>query len=194
MSSIGEINSRLTKLEKRVTRQAIDIVALNNKVFDRSGNLGNILYTTGILVEDFSNYDAALVASPFFTATINTVKKECRPSFSAERHKLFFIADPDVNYKDDLITMNYSQQSFINQSIPTGYAKNNPSGTLQSAGTVSVFPITTQTTLETDEGPIVVGVDYYSAGGEGNAGGARTMNLQRSGGGKANENFNTVLR
>jgi hypothetical protein len=193
MSSIGEINSRLTKLEKRVTRQAIDIVALNNKVFDRTGNRGNILYTTGILVEDFSNYDAALVASPFFTATINTVKKECRPSFSAERHKLFFIADPDVNYKDDLITMNYSQQSFINQSIPTGYAKNNPSGTLQSAGTVSVFPITTQTTLETDEGPIVVGVDYYSAGGEGNAGGARTMNLQRSGGGKANENFNTVL-
>ena len=56
-----------------------------------------------------------------------------------------------------------------------------------------MFPITKQTTLETEEGPIVVGVDYYSAGGEGNAGGARTMNLQRSGGGKANENFNTVL-
>jgi hypothetical protein len=38
-------------------------------------------------------------------------------------------------------------------------------------------------------------VDYYSAGGSDNAGGARTMNLQRSGsgGGKANENFNTVL-
>jgi hypothetical protein len=141
MKNIGGLDSRLTALEKRVKRQGIDIAALNNKVFDRAGIQGNVLYTTGIFVEDFSNHAAALTTSPYFTATINTVKKECRPAFSAIQHKLFFIADPDVSYRDDLITMNYDEQTLTSQLVPTGFTQVNPSGTLQSSGSSSLFPL-----------------------------------------------------
>ena len=141
MKDIGSIDSRLTSLEKRVKRQGIDIAALNNKVFDRDGIQGNVLYTTGIFVEDFSNHSAALTTSPNFTATINTSKKECRPSFSAVQHKLFFISDPDVSYKDDLITMPYDEQVLTGQLVPTGFTQVNPSGTLQSSGSSFIFPL-----------------------------------------------------
>ena len=141
MQNIGSIDTRLTALEKRVKRQGIDIAALNNKVFDRGGIQGNVLYTTGIFVEDFSNHAAALTTSPYFTATINTIKKECRPAVSAIQHKLFFIADPDVRYRDDLITMPYDEQVLTSQIVPTGFTQVNPSGTLQSSGSSSIFPL-----------------------------------------------------
>jgi hypothetical protein len=141
MKDIGDIDTRLNQLEKRVKRQGIDIVALNNKVFDRGGIQGNVLYTTGIFVEDFSTHDAALISSPFFTATINTEKKECRPAFSAVQHKLFFISDPDVSYRDDLITMPYEEQAITSQVVATGFSQVNGSGTLQGSGSSSFWPI-----------------------------------------------------
>jgi hypothetical protein len=153
MKSIGIISSRLTSLEKRVQRQSIEIAALNNKVFDRGGIQGNVLYTTGIFVEDFSNHNAALITSPYFTATINTNKKECRPSFSGAHHKLSFITDPDVRYRDDLITMLYTEQQITGQIVPTGVPQNiqgnttivqstqiNSSGTLQGGGKADSYP------------------------------------------------------
>ena len=121
MTDIGTIDSRLGALEKRVKKQGIDIVALNNKVFDRSGSSSNVLYTTGIFVEDFSGFDSGLVTDPQFTVAINTVKKEARPSFSGVTHKLFFASNPDsiVNYKDDIITMPYTEETFIDQTNPS---------------------------------------------------------------------------
>jgi hypothetical protein len=121
MSDIGTIDSRLTTLEKSVKKQNIEIVALNNKVYDRNGALGNVLYTTGIFVEDFSGFDSALVTDPHFTVAINTEKKEARPSFSGATHKLFFVANPtnNINFDDDIITMPYTEESFIDQTNPS---------------------------------------------------------------------------
>ena len=112
MKDIEGIDKRLESIEKRVKRQGLDIIALNNKVFDRTGgtfnNLsGNVLYTTQIFVEDFNDYTSGLVQSPYFTMAIDTEKQEARPAFAATAHKLFFNGDPDVSYYDDLITLNY---------------------------------------------------------------------------------------
>jgi hypothetical protein len=124
-------------------------VALNNKVFDRGGIQGNVLYTTGIFVEDFSSHDAALTASPYFTATINTEKKECRPAFSAVHHKLFFIADPDVSYRDDLITMPFTEQPLTSQTVATGFSQVNSSGASGSGGS-NFWPL------------VLIGAGYYA--------------------------------
>ena len=53
-----EALQKLTSLEKRVKKQGLDIIALNNVVFDRNGSQGNILYKTGMLVDNFSGYGA----------------------------------------------------------------------------------------------------------------------------------------
>jgi uncharacterized protein YcfL len=140
MKNIGSIDSRLTALEKRVKRQGIDIAALNNKVFDRGGIYGNVLYNTGIFVDDFSTSAAALTASPYFTATLATERKECRPAYSMVSHRLSFISDPDVSYRDDIITMLYTEESVTSQITPTGFNPVNPSGTEQSSAVASVYP------------------------------------------------------
>ena len=94
MKDISVIDKKLTALEKRVKRQGLDILALNNTVFDRNGINGNVLYKTGIFVEDFSSYNSADITNPKFTATMDLGKKECRPAISVIKHNLFFETDP----------------------------------------------------------------------------------------------------
>jgi len=120
MTDIGTLDSRLGVLEKKVKKQGIEIVALNNKVFDRSGTTGNVLYSTGIFIEDFSSLSSGLITDPHFTVAINTSKKEARPSFSAVSHRLFFTSVPTISYTDDIISMPYTEETLIDQTKPSG--------------------------------------------------------------------------
>jgi len=147
MKDIESIDKRLENVEKKVKRQGIDIIALNNKVFDRSGGdvtqiSGNILYTTHIFVEDFGSYDAGLVKSPYFTVALDTDSQIARPAFSAVAHKLFFNGDPDVSYYDDLITLNYTEEKMIAQYDVTATTSVNPGGASMGIGAPTFNPPT----------------------------------------------------
>jgi len=142
MKDIGSIDKRLNSLEKRVKKQGLDLIALNNKVYDRAGpTTGNVLYNTGIFVEDFSSIATSKIENPFFTVGINVVSKECRAAFSSASHKLFFATDPDVSYYNDLISMNFTEESFISQTAVNGIQNANPGGS--SGGWSSLLLIAT---------------------------------------------------
>ena len=141
MKDINVIDKKLTALEKRVKKQGLDIIALNNVVFDRNGSKGNVLYKTGILVDNFSNYGSGYVNKPEFTAAIDTARQECRPAFSAIQHNLFFVTDPDVAVFNDFITMKYTEEEFISQTIASGtYTNPNPSGITADNGRAVIYP------------------------------------------------------
>ena len=141
MKDINVIDKKLTALEKRVRKQGLDIIALNNVVFDRNGSKGNVLYKTGILVDNFSNYGSGYVNKPEFTAAIDTARQECRPAFSAIQHNLFFVTDPDVAVFNDFITMKYTEEEFISQTIASGtYTNPNPSGITADNGRAVIYP------------------------------------------------------
>lgn len=148
MKDIENIDKRLETVEKKVKRQQIDLIALNNKVFDRGGAggttqiSGNVLYTTHIFVDDFSNYDSGLVQSPYFTVALDTERQEARPAFAATGHKLFFNGDPDVSYYDDLITLNYTEANLIAQYDVTGTMLVNPGGASIGLGAPTFNPPT----------------------------------------------------
>ena len=147
MKDVYGIDKRLTSLEKTVKKNSIDIVALNNKVFDRNGSTGNILYPTGILVDDFSGYGSSWIASPYFTAVVDPVRKECRPSFSGHQYNLFFTTTPTgVSTINDLMIFNYTEESFIDQSIASDtLLEVNPGGIVSNAGRASIYPSTVNT-------------------------------------------------
>lgn len=168
MKSIQNINSKLVALEKRVKRQGLEIEALNNKVYDRGGIYGNVLYPTGIFVEDFGTLVGGLTSDPYFTAAIDNVNKICRPAFSADAHKLMFITDPDVSYKNDIITMNIvSEEKFISQKKPTTTSVVVTTDTRFNSTTAATFP-TTQISDGIAGGP---GDGDGGTGGVGGAGG-----------------------
>jgi hypothetical protein len=141
MKDINLIDKKLAALEKRVKKQGLDIIALNNVVFDRNGSKGNVLYKTGILVDNFSNYGSGYVNKPEFTAAIDTARQECRPAFAAIQHNLFFVTDPDVAVFNDFITMKYTEEEFISQTIASGTDSNpNPSGITADNGRAVIYP------------------------------------------------------
>lgn len=111
MKDISLLDNKIKNIEKRVKKQGIEILSLSNTIFDRTGS--NVLYKTGIFVEDFSSLNAGDVLNPHFTVAINTKLKECRPAFSANWHNLFFISDPDVSLADNFVTMNYTEETYI---------------------------------------------------------------------------------
>jgi hypothetical protein len=141
MKDISVIDKKVSSLEKRVKKQGLDIIALNNVVFDRNGSSGNILYKTGILVDNFSDYGAGYVNKPEFTAAIDTARQECRPAFAATQHNLFYTTDPDVTVLNDLIVMNYTEEEFISQTIASRIDLNpNPSGIIADNGRAIIYP------------------------------------------------------
>jgi hypothetical protein len=164
MKDISTLDKRLTTVEKTVKRNSLDIQALNNKVFDRNGPSGNILYPTGILVDDFSGYGASFISSPYFTASVDPVRKECRPAFSARLYNLFFSTMPtDISTVNDFITMTYTEEAFIEQTTPsTKLLEVNPSG-IAGAGRAKIYPQTINSSAGTITFPPMV---WQGEGGE----------------------------
>ena len=132
MKDISIIDSKLTSLEKRVKRQGVEILALNNTIYDRDGNEGNVLFKTGIMVEDFSTLNVADIENPHHTVAIDTINHICRPAYTANWHNLFYVSDPDVSIRDNFVTMKYTEEVYLNVSSTTTAANSylivNPTG------------------------------------------------------------------
>ena len=130
MKDISVIDKKLTALEKRVKRQGLDIIALNNTVFDRRGIDGNVLYKTGIFVEDFSSYNSADITNPKFSATMDLDKKECRPAITATKYNLFYESDPSADFSliNNWPVLKYTSVPFISQLTPSANIEVNPHG------------------------------------------------------------------
>lgn len=132
MKDISIIDSKLTSLEKRVKRQGVEILALNNTIYDRDGNEGNVLFKTGIMVEDFSTLNVADIENPHHTVAIDTINHICRPAYTANWHNLFYVSDPDVSIRDNFVTMNYTEEVYLSVASTTTAANSylivNPTG------------------------------------------------------------------
>lgn len=119
MSDINTLDKRLTSLEKRVKKQGLDIVALNNQVFDR-GNTELLLFKTGILVDDFSTILTNDLRSPHSTCTVDIASRELKASYSAVSYNLFFENEPDLNVEYDMVTFKVlEEESYIKVTEPT---------------------------------------------------------------------------
>lgn len=119
MADIQTIDQRLTVLEKRVKKQGLDIVALNNQVFE-GGNTEVLLFKTGILVDDFSSVSPNDIRNPYSTCTVDTLNRELKPALSATSFNLFFEAEPDLNVEYDIVTMNVvGEESLVSVTEPT---------------------------------------------------------------------------
>jgi len=57
------------------------------------------------------------------------------------QHNLFFVTDPDVAVFNDYITMKYTEEEFISQTIASSTDSNpNPSGIVADNGRAVIYP------------------------------------------------------
>jgi hypothetical protein len=154
MKDIAALDNKINNVSKQVKKQGLEIASLSNTVFDRTG--ANVLFKTGIFIEDFSSLNSADITNPHHTVAMDLKNRICRPAYSANWHNLFFIADPDVNLKDSLVTMNYTEETFVDVSNTStsanSYIKVNPSGISTDSGT------------SVNHSPYIVGTAVAAAG------------------------------
>jgi hypothetical protein len=143
MNDVYSIDKRLSTVEKSVKQSKIEIIALNAKVFDRNGAAGNLLYNTGIIVDDFSNYGSGYIADPYFTATVDGTRQECRPAFTSVQYTLFYSSTTPSGLvvKNDLCTLNYTEENFISQTDWNEAINVNTSGIIGNAARGYVWPV-----------------------------------------------------
>lgn len=120
MSDIQTIDQRLTTLEKRVKKQGLDIVALNNQIFE-GGNTEILLFKTGVLVDDFSTIVSNDIKSPYSTCTVDTFGRQLLPSMSSVMLNLVFASQPDLNVASDIVTFKVLEEEALITSTEPSY-------------------------------------------------------------------------
>ena len=169
MNDVYSIDKRLNDVEKAAKKSAIDVSALTAKVFDRTGSAGNLLYNTGILVDDFSNYGTGYVSDPYFTATIDSARKECRPAYTAVQFSLFYssLVPSGLNITNDLCTIQYTEETFISQTDWNEAINVNTSGIIGNAARGYVWPVTPPATSAGGSGSHSINTGIIAAGAAG---------------------------
>lgn len=125
MEDIGDIDSRLNLLEKRVKRQGLEIIALNDTITNPEGKE---LYKAGIFIDDFSSRQQANIYASAFRAWIDTERQECKPTVVYNTIEYATVNAANFAEYDNLFFLPFVQEGFISQKSYNTYTNVNPGG------------------------------------------------------------------
>lgn len=125
MRDIAKIENLTIQLDKAVKLQSIEIASLKSTITNSDGDS---LLKSGILIENFKDFDTADLNSGYFTSAIDTEREECFPAFGAWNVDLAFIEDTDVYLFNDIITKKYTEELFISNLEANNEISVNPAG------------------------------------------------------------------
>jgi hypothetical protein len=163
MSSIGQIDKRLTNVEEFVALTALENDTAIMKIVDQ---YGLDRYKNGFMVDQFKNYDVIDTTNPDNQCVIDPTENEVRPTFYMKHVRLNEKEDTTEsiraasNYSmiGTVITLPYTSQVAIDQSLastyvpppapsssmvytpPSGGVSISPVSNPKYSGTVSLYP------------------------------------------------------
>lgn len=124
MSDIGGLENRIKEVENKVKRQGLEIIALNDKIFNPAGVE---LYKTGVFIDDFKTRNFGDIYNKEFKAAIDVNQESCYPYVSARTVGFKISNNSLVDLNNYLITMPVvGEEIFISQLDATGTTKANP--------------------------------------------------------------------
>jgi hypothetical protein len=110
MRDIAKLESLTYQLDKAVKLQAIEIASLKSTITNSDGDS---LLKSGILIENFKDFDTADLTSGYFNAAIDTDSEECFPTFGAWNIDLGLVEDTDIFLFNDIITKKYTEELYV---------------------------------------------------------------------------------
>lgn len=125
MRDIGKIENLTIELNKAVKLQSIEIAILKSATTDDNGEA---LLKSGILVEDFKDFNVADLTSGYFSAAIDTEEGECFPSFGVWNVDMGIIEDSDIFMFNDIITKKYTEELYVSNLEANNEIFVNPGG------------------------------------------------------------------
>lgn len=135
MRDIGKIENLTIELNKAVKLQSIEIAVLKSTTTDEKGDT---LLKSGILVEDFKDFNIADLTSGYFSAAIDTEEGECFPSFGVWNIDMGIIEDTDIFMFNDIITKKYTEELYVSNLEANNEIFVNPGGINDGKGRAEI--------------------------------------------------------
>jgi hypothetical protein len=155
MRDIGTLEKRIENLEYFTSLSLLeqDTISKQDLTILDSNNLSR--FKNGILVDSFTGSGVADVVNEDYTASIDPVKKELRPSFSIVSYNLKFDPTTSSNYLQSgpFITSSAAAVALIDQPKASRYINVNPFNVINYLGKIVLDPpsdIWTDTTTKPD--------------------------------------------
>jgi hypothetical protein len=137
MRDIGKIEKRVEKLEyytalSLLEKQAKDESIVDVNMLDRFKN--------GILVDSFAGHSVGDVSHPDYSCSIDYVNRILRPRFSSYSYTFDVAHGSNYVKSGDLVTLNYSTETFINQPLASQTVNLNPYNVFLWNGVMTLDP------------------------------------------------------
>jgi hypothetical protein len=137
---ISNLEKRVSNLEYYITLSAKEAETVNRKILDADGNER---FKTGIFVENFNDHTNADTESPDYMCSIDAKNGILRPAFFQESINLAVDRanmSGLLEFRDNLISLKYSDIVLEQQTWATNTINANPYGTIGFDPTLKLIP------------------------------------------------------
>lgn len=142
MRDIGQLESRIENLEYYTSLTLLEQEALGKQDLTILDSQNVERFKNGIVVDSFKGHSVADVTSPDYAASIDTINKELRPSFTLTPHSLNFDSANSTNFTrtGSLVTANASAALLVDQSKASKSINVNPFNVINYLGKIKLSP------------------------------------------------------
>ena len=159
MKDIGQIDQRLKSVEYYTALSLLEKEVLAASVLDTNNTA---LFKNGYLVDSFAGHSVVDVLNKEYQnganikVSIDSVDGYARPAFESSSLNFSFTAgtNPDVTKTGDLITLPYTEATFVQQGTASKIINVNPFNVVNFIGVMKIIP-TSDTWYDTQSKPII---------------------------------------
>jgi len=139
MADIGQLETRIDKLEELASLSMLEMDTKNFQVLDSAG-LDRT--KSGFFVDNFSTHILSDVENPDYSAALDPSRQELRPAFSEDNIKLIYDSASSTNTikKGDNVYIKYDEATYINQSLASQAIQINPFSVVVHEGIITLSP------------------------------------------------------
>jgi hypothetical protein len=142
MRDIGNIENRVQNLEYYTSLSLLEQDTLSKQDLTILDSTNLPRFKNGIITDSFTGHSVADVSRSEYSASIDVVRNEMRPSFDVNAFILDFDGDGSVNHNQfgSLVTASSSSLNFVDQPIASKSVNINPFQVTTFLGKIELFP------------------------------------------------------
>lgn len=144
MKDIGTLEQRIQNLEYYTTLSLLEQDAINKQDLTIRDTENLLRFKNGIIVDGFTGSAVADILSPDYSASIDPVANELRPSFNVNAYSLEFDSSNSSNYLQSgpIVSANAVNVTLIDQPKASKVVNVNPFNVINYLGKVTLNPPT----------------------------------------------------
>jgi hypothetical protein len=142
MKDIGGLDQRIGHLEYYTSLSLLEQDAINKQDLTILDSTNLPRFKNGIIVDSFKGHSVADVTSIEYSASIDPVRQELRPTFNISSRMLTFDAANSSNYLQTgpFVTVAASNTAFVNQPLASKTMNINPFNVVNYIGKIQLNP------------------------------------------------------